>query len=809
MTEVEPASERLESLTSLRLRSRRSALTLLAFATASLLAACRPPEAPRYVGSATCASCHATEAQAWQTSDHMRAMQLPDSSTVLGDFGDARFEHFGEEYAFVHREAHRAVSTDQSDAERSSSHTGPAKKMSVIARGDTLDVEWAFGYDPLQQVLVAGDRGRLQALTVAWDVEGERWYSLYPDEATPPGDALDWQSDRLSWNYMCAACHTTGLERGYDVQTDSYETTWAEHTVGCEACHGPGSAHAEALEGPYGMTGASESPTPVDGRPSNAVLENELTMCAACHSRRTPLIEPTVHGNAYLDQYAPALITDGLYFDDGQIRDEVYVYGSFLQSGMAQAGVTCSDCHDPHTGQRRLPGDLLCLSCHAGTNEEVPIHLAHVNEEMPVSCETCHMPDRTYMGVDARGDHRFGIPDPMTAREVGSPNVCADCHGEDSRIERLLAGAESRPGLAIAALRAGTTDRMAVVQDVLVDSTVSRFEKGSLIARLGQEPTTDALRVVMTALQSGDPFERVGALRAIADPAFRAPLPNLDRLFADSLRWVRVEAVATSLAHGNGNFDSPSAEQALNDYQTAQWAVAEQPEAHLNLASMHEVTGEWEQADQSFARATRLAPENPDVATGHGLMLGRWANRVASSTRAGQSADDSPSYRRLRERGEAELRRAVGLHDELGSPNPTISQAWLVLGLYLGEERPRLPAAAAALDEAWRLDRANRQAIFNAAVSWHQMGDVEQAEERYRDGIERHPTFLELMDALVTLMMQRERWEEASRLNQELREALNLQPGYRAQYQTQWLERQAYIDSQLRSTGSVPQQDSD
>ncbi len=185
---------------------------------------------------------------------------------------------------------------------------------------------------------------------MAWDAEEKQWYSLYPDEATPPGDVLDWQSDRLSWNYMCAACHTTGLERGYDVDTDSYETTWAEYTVGCEACHGPGSDHARDPASGYGMTGSSETLLPARGRASMSVLENEMTMCAACHSRRTPLVEPAVVGESFLDQYAPALIRDGLYFDDGQIQDEVYVYGSYLQSGMARAGVTCTDCHDPHTG---------------------------------------------------------------------------------------------------------------------------------------------------------------------------------------------------------------------------------------------------------------------------------------------------------------------------------------------------------------------------------------------------------------------------------------------------------------------------
>ncbi len=404
------------------------------------------------------------------------------------------------------------------------------------------------------------------------------------------------------------------------------------------------------------------------------------------------------------------------------------------------------------------------------------------------------MPERTYMGIDERGDHRFGIPDPVTARAVGSRNVCADCHGTDQSVESILKGPESRPGLAIEALRAMTTDRMALLREVLVDSTVSRIEKGSLIARLGTEPTTDGLRIVMTALSSGNPFERVGALRAIADPAFRAPLPNLDDRFADSLRWVRVEAVATALAHGYDDFDEEPARSALAEYEEAQWAVAEQPEAHLNLAMMREITERMDQADLAFDRAGRLAPEAPDIAIAHGLMLGRWANRVGRASERGPGGD----YRSLRRRGEEKLAQAVMLQQESGTAAGT-SQALATLGLYLGEERPRLPAAAAALDQAWRLDETNQRALLNAAISWHQMGDMDKAEERYRAGADRHPALLEFQDGLVVLLMQTDRWEEASALNLQLIQSL---PD-----QTRWQERQALIDSQ-RAQGSRQPQDS-
>ena len=738
-------------------------LTMVLSLSLSLLGCSTP--APTYVGTATCASCHTSEAAAWESSDHKWAMQLPDSTTVRAAFDGEVFDHQGERFEYI-----------RSTEGQSSGAAG----LSVIARRDTFDIQYAFGHYPLQQYLIEGERGRLQALTTVWDVDKEEWYSLYPDQATPPGHPLDWQGDNLNWNYMCASCHTTGLNRGYDVESDAYKTTWAEGTVGCEACHGPGSNHVDATDESYGTTGASDGVRPTSGRADDLVLQSELAMCASCHSRRMPLVEPVPHGEDFLDLFAPRLVEDELYYDDGQILDEVYVYGSFMQSRMAQVGMTCSDCHEPHTGLRRLEGNVLCMSCHVGKVESIPVHIEHNTETVDVSCETCHMPKRTYMGIDERGDHRFAIPDPVTSRAIGSPSVCSDCHGEDQNIESILATPSSRPGLAVLALRAGMTDAVGQVKEVLIDSTVSRFTKGSMIARLGQRREagasgTDALRIMMTALSSGNPFERVGALRGFAGPGFGGPLPNLTNVFADELRWVRVEAVATALAHGINDFSEEPARSALMDYIKAQETAAERAESHLNLAGMHEVLGQMDLASKAYERAERLEPSSPEVLMAHGTFLGRWAAAVAQS--------DVSVWRTRRIDAEQRLRAATVL---LGAD---AAEALFILGLYLGEERPRLPSAAEALEESYRLDPSNVRAVFNAGAARQQIGELHEAERLYLLGLDDHPGNADLRDAMVTLYIQTQRWEQASEWNQAMRRDF---PG-----RSELLERQAWIQQRL------------
>jgi len=700
----------------------------------------------------------------------MRAMQLPDSANVVGDFSGARFEHFGEEYVFI-RDGE--VETDGDEIAVIAISDGNAEEA------DTLKVAYVFGHDPLQQVLLSGERGRLQALTVAWGTEKESWYSLYPDFATPPGDQLHWQSDNLNWNYMCASCHSTGLKRGYDLESDSYETTWQELTVGCEACHGPGSEHAEDTASAYGMTGVSTNLADIGGREGFDVQNAELNMCASCHSRRSPLVEPPVHDAEFLDQYAPTLIQDGLYYPDGQVLEEVYVYASFLQSKMAQAGITCSDCHDPHSGERRLEGNALCLSCHAGGIEERAIHQVHeAGDEIQASCEDCHMPSRVYMGVDSRRDHQFGVPNPISAHNSSSPSVCQDCHENTSAdwaselIERPVV---SSPADAAVALAQREPEALETLIEVLIDSTTSRIMKGSLIARLATRIDGEAVRIAMVGLASGNAFERVGSLRALSGWAGAMPLPNLEALFADPLRWVRVEAVSTALSHGYTEFSEDPARSALEDYVAAQMAASERPESHVNMAHMHEILGDWNSAQASFRNAQRIAPENAEIMLASGLFSGRWANSIGMS--------DPARYRELRIEAEEALTAAVLL---LGDQ---ASEALYLLGLFLGEERPRLPAAASALQESFRLDPTNSRKAYNAAIAFQQMEEYVAAERLLLQALVITPLDGDIRGALTILYMQTQRWEDASRSNGH---HLEVDP-----QSTELLERQAYIDSQI------------
>src|SRR5688572_12092037 len=301
-----------------------------------------PRAAPaEFVEESGCAACHSVEVGAWQGSDHDLAMQPATADTVLGDFAAARFHDQSTDTTFLRTEQGFAVETEGPDGARA-----------------RFDVPWVFGVDPLQQVLLPLPRGRLQALSVAWDAEGERWYSLYPDEHIDARDPLHWTRPPQNWNFSCAECHATDLARNYDAATDTFATTAKRYDVGCQACHGPAGRHLE-----WALDGDPAAPPPGHGFDAPLAVKDstvEVEACARCHARRAPLGDGFDHRNRLMDDYLPSLLGERLYHADGQILDEVYEYGSFLQSKMHARGLRCSDCHEPHSLGLRQSGNLVC-----------------------------------------------------------------------------------------------------------------------------------------------------------------------------------------------------------------------------------------------------------------------------------------------------------------------------------------------------------------------------------------------------------------------------------------------------------------
>ena len=855
-------------------RVRRSPGSLAAAVLAVVAAACTPPgsNGPRqsrgtdasgvaYVADADCATCHRAEFDAWTGSHHDLAMQVATPETVLGDFDDDAFTHHGVTSRFFRRGDRFFVNTEGPD-------------------GTPADFELThiLGVEPLQQYLAPFPGGRLQSLPIAWDTGRNRWFHLYPDERIEPDDPLHWTGRYQTWNLQCAACHSTDLRKGYDVEADAYDTTWAEIDVGCQACHGPGERHVALARGgeagggevpagggevpagggevpagggevpagggevpagggevpagggevpagggevpagggevpagggevpagggevpaggggddggvPAGgrgddggvPAGGGDVPTDADGGGGAAPIGGwglvapfsaddpapELDACAPCHSRREQLTPVAAHGGPLLDDFLPARLAEGLYHPDGQILDEVYVYGSFVQSRMHAAGVRCTDCHDPHRLTLRADGNAVCTQCHRERpvdrfptltpgRYDTPAHHHHETGSPGAQCVNCHMPDRTYMVVDPRRDHGFRVPRPDLSAALGTPNPCTGCHDDrdDAWAAAAVAGWSDAPppphfAPALAAGRAGDAAAAPALAALAADRgqpAIVRATALDLLRPLGRT-AVDAAR---TALDDPDPLVRAtaaGGLDPLGLPARRAAL---EPLLADPVRAVRVEA-ARVLAEAWSGDGAPAPGDPLAaaaaEYLEAQAAVADMAPARLGLGAVRERQGAHDRAETEYRAALSLDPRFTPAR----FNLANLLNAQGRNPEA-----------------ETVLRQGIGY-------DPDEPELHYSLGLLLAEE-DRLDEAVESLARA-AVPTARARVHYNYGLALQLAGRLDEAEAALVEARRRDDRDPDVALALARLLMDRQRWSEAEELAAALVRLLPGAPG--------------------------------
>jgi tetratricopeptide (TPR) repeat protein len=707
------------------------------------------PEAPaasapaRFVGSSVCASCHAAEHEAWRGSQHARAMQDATGQTVLGDFSDVSFRHSGIASRFFKRDGRFLVRTD-----------GPDGKLA------DFQIKYTFGVEPLQQYLIELPGGRLQALGVAWDTVRKRWFHLYPNERIGQGDELHWTGRQQNWNFMCADCHSIDVRKNYDAAADAFRTTWAEISVGCEACHGPGSAHVDWTrerkgDPAKGLTAALDERRSarwaIDAKTGSAVRgaprdsAREIEVCAQCHSRRAQFSEGYQAGKPFLDYYQPSLLTAPLYHADGQQRDEVYTWGSFLQSRMHAQGVTCSDCHEPHGGKlRAASADAVCLTCHVADRFAARAHHLHASDSKGASCVACHMPATTYMVVDPRRDHSFRVPRPDLSASLGTPNACSGCHADKTpqwaaeAIEAAHGKARKGYQKFAGTLDAGRRNHPAaegMLAALAVDPAAPGIARATALRELAQYASREAYASVESGARSAEALLRVAALDAVAGYPPEARLRIAAPLLEDRLRAVRmaaglVLADVADAALGASRLAARAA--ALDEYVAAQRYGTERPESRLNLGLLALRRGDPAAAEKLYRDALVLAP------------------------------DFAPAYVNL-----ADLLRAQG-HEEQGervlreglSRAPRSAELNHSLGL-LHVRRQRYDAGLAALAQAARLAPENARYQYVHAVALHDRGKPREAVKVLEAALRRNPVDRDVLVALVQYHAGLGRREEA------------------------------------------------
>lgn len=683
--------------------------------------------------SESCRACHADVFAAWSGTDHANANQ----STHLADLTEAFAQH---------PEISAAGSTFRLEMK----DEGPV--MSVVGEDGAetpYPVHAVLGQKPLRQMLLETESGRIQPTDMAWDPEASEWFNVFGDEHRHAGEWGHWTGRGMNWNSMCAHCHMTGYQKNYSAETDRYTSTWVEEGISCIQCHGP-------VDADHGS--GSEQVSWIRDR-----QRSEQT-CAYCHARNEQLTEEFPPGAKYDDHFRLTLpVQAGVFWPDGQQREEDFNWTSVKLSRMHHAGVSCMDCHDPHTSRTILPveNNVLCMQCHSEPGRTMPLtnvvapvidptaHSRHASGSTGNQCVSCHMPTTDYMMRAPRHDHGWLKPDPLMTQELGIPNACNGCHTDES-VDWAIAHTTAWYGekmdsrqraraRAIAAAQAGEERAVDALLKLWTDEDIPAWRATYLQLLINHaDHHPEIVKLAREAAEDEDPMVRAAAVQVLSaaggqEEVIRAGLDDPVRLVRFDAAWALPQALVPGsalakefLAYLDLTLDQPGGRmrkgQFLANTGRLDEAVAEMKQAtqwdpyaagiHENHAMVLQAAGRIAEAANAFYRAARLQPTSGEAMFRAGL-----------------------AYAEARKYPEAETALSTAVKRD-----PTHHRAWYNLGL-LRNQNGEISAALEALSEAEKMGGDVPDYPYAAATIHWQQGDRDAAREAARRALKINPSY--------------------------------------------------------------------
>lgn len=714
----------------------------------------------QYAGSPSCKECHETAYAGWEHSNHGLAER-----EYRKDMDE---KAFSPKQTLVHG---NQTSETFLDAD------GLAKVLTVGLdnKRHVYPVTRIIGNDPLRQFLIPAPGGRLQTCDVSYDPHKNELFDVYGDEERLPGDWGSWTGQGMNWNAMCAACHNTRLRKNYEPQTNSYHTSMAEMSVGCEACHGPMKDHVEWQKKP--PPGYSKEDLDAnkklgihDPTVKRQTRDQMMETCAACHSRRGEITGDLIPGESYFDHFSLTVVDDtDIYHPDGQVRDENYVFAAFYASRMHHVGVRCGDCHEPHSNKRLIPGNLLCMRCHAGGTEP-PATVIDPATHSPCTpgstghdCTSCHMPQTTYMQRHPRRDHGFTIPDPLLTKEFGVPNACNRCHTDKDtdwaleKTDQWYGEKMNRPtrtrAMLIARARRGEASAREGLIRMLATEEIPSWKATAchLLARWVMDP--DATKALLEQTSHKSPLVREAALRSLMHQARAGNESVRDAikpLLEDESRSVRVAAAwalidkldlttkaGRELVHMlDINSDQPTGRMQLSQFaflrgdtpsavrqirKAIEWDP-NSPPFHHDLAILLSMSGDITGAIKALEDAIRLDPNEPEY---HYKLALAWSE-------AGN------------------LRKSVASFEQALALDPSNARAWYNLGLaYNALNQPQEAVMALLKGEA--ADSSDEAIPYALATILARLGQRDEAIQAATRALQIRQDFPEAIQLIRSL----------------------------------------------------------
>jgi tetratricopeptide (TPR) repeat protein len=675
-----------------------------------------------FVGYQTCVGCHSKEFKDWEHSHHAKAMMEVNDSSVLGDFNDAKLVRNGLTHKMFKKNNAFYVLTD-----------GPNGTM------EEFEVKYTFGYHPIQQYLVEFDQGRLQVLSLTWDVVKKEWYymsdEVYKNLSIDHGNWLHWTNQSYNWNSMCAECHTTNLKKNYDPATDSYKTTWSQLSVNCEACHGPAeyhlkwSANKEMDIANYGFVKSLKK----------SDNKSQLESCARCHSRRSIFDDYNYKWEQLHEQMAIGTIGAPNYHSDGQIKEEDFEIGSYMQSKMHEKGVKCSDCHNVHSGKVKFQDNRLCAQCHLPEQYDTEKHHHHQKNQSGSLCIDCHMPGQYFMGRHFRRDHSLRIPRPDISKVTNAPNACNECHKDKSidwAVEKTTAwyGSKNKEHFGFTFHKASLGDISALVE---LQSIINDVKKPMIV----RQTAMDVLRTNYPQQSQSilNPFlaSKTTELRYQSLFNSRVDATNASQILSllkDPIKGIRTTAaikIAENKSFLTATYQTDY-DKAIKEYVAILTYNSDFPDAKLNLANYY------------------YSQNNPKKATDYYLKT---INQDKELTQAYYNL--AYLYNETNKKEDA-----VAILESYIQKNPQDTRAYYDIGLLIAEYGD-YQKAIIYLEKAKNYTSPNDRVLLNLAKIYAFLGTKNKAESYFTTLVQKYPDTQEYYIELFQFYIQNKNTEKA------------------------------------------------
>ncbi|MCH2159657.1 MAG: tetratricopeptide repeat protein [Oleiphilaceae bacterium] len=684
--------------------------------------------------SQTCVACHKKEVNAWRSSHHAKAMGKANSKNILGNFEDARLSYEGKLVKFTLEAEKYYIEMPNL--------SGVMKKYQVL---------YTFGFDPLQQYMFDEGKGKLQFFPFAWDsrpksMGGQRWYVVHPDQE--PHDSFHWSRMGQNWNQMCADCHSSDFRKNFDLNTRTYSSEFSSINVSCSSCHGNLSEHSRdpvsypvltdspyiGVETPLYKTDSQSKLNPISKRRSS----DQVIVCASCHARRNAIsdrAEPDFLNRAL----ETVLLTPEFYHVDGQVSDENFVWGSFVQSKMYDAGVTCTNCHDPHGGQLHVTGNQVCTQCHDSKTYDKPTHHMHKVGTDAAECVSCHMPATVYMGVDSRRDHQFSIPRPHLTRDTGAPNACNNCHTnqdanwasttietwypkiDDSYAKHFAYAFNEADNL----IPSGRQKLLTV----FTDDTQATIIRASALSRLANYPHPDSMQAIEIAVKRSEPQFRLAAIDAAAPYSNAEKWQLLKPLINDAQSNIRARGSRALAAASQMSSIPVQAKKliknGLEEYRSMQNYQADRGFAHTNLGNLERDLNNFENAAKHYNAAINIEP----IYIPAYLALARLTESLNNTA------------------------QSINVLNQALTINPDSAEVYFALGLTRIRQRNK-KLALAHLQKATELSPNNPHYFFTFGALLQDQGQAEEALKNYETAHKLAPKNPRMTYAVLPLLLE-------------------------------------------------------